>query len=63
MLGSIAVEKEIYAGETAQIGVGLYVGEVISLCESSDTSHYIFYSVKYFFLVHVDVNRKATNYF
>ena len=52
MLGGIAVEKEIYACETAQICVGLHVGEVISLGESSDTSHYIFNSIKYFFLVH-----------
>ena len=52
MLGSIAIEKEIYACETAQICVGLHVGEVISLGESSDTSHYIFNSIKYFFLVH-----------
>ena len=29
MLGSIAVEKEIYACETAQICVRLHVGEVV----------------------------------
>ncbi len=52
MLGSIAVEKEIYAGETAQICISLHVRELIPLGESSDTSHYIFNSVKYFFLVH-----------
>ena len=52
MLGSIAVEKEIYAGKTAQICVSLHIGEVKSLCESSNTRHYIFYSVKYLFLVH-----------
>ena len=52
MLGGIAVEKEIYACETAQICVGLHVGEVLSLGESSDTSYYIFNSIKYFFLVH-----------
>ena len=52
MLGSIAVEKEIYAGETAQICVGLHVGELIPLGESSDTSHYIFNFIKYFFLIH-----------
>ena len=52
MLGSIAVEKEIYACETAQICVCLRIGEVISLRESSNTCHYIFYSVKYFFFVH-----------
>ncbi len=52
MFGSIAIKKEIYACETAQICVGLHIGEVISLCESSDTCHYIFNSIKYFFLVH-----------
>lgn len=52
MLGSIAVEKEIYACETAQICVGLHVGELISLSESSDTSHYIFNSIRNLFLVH-----------
>ena len=52
MLGSIAVKKEIYTCETAQIGIGLHIGEVKSLCESSNTSYYIFYSVKYLFLVH-----------
>ena len=52
MLGSIAVEKEIYAGKTAQICVGLHIGEVKSLRESSNARHYIFYSVKYFFFVH-----------
>ena len=52
MLGSITVEKKIYACETAQICVGLHIGEIISLCESSNARHYIFYSVKYFFLVH-----------
>lgn len=52
MLSSIAVEKEIYACETAQICVGLHVGEVVSLCKSSDTSNYIFNSIKYLFLVH-----------
>ena len=52
MFGGIAIKKEIYAGETAQICVGLHVGEVKSLCESSDTCHHIFNSIKYFFLVH-----------
>ena len=52
MFGGIAVEKEIYACETAQICVGLHVGEVKSLCESSNARHYKFYSVKCFFLVH-----------
>ena len=52
MLGSIAVEKGINACETAQICVDLHVGEVISLDESSYTSHYIFNSIKYFFLIH-----------
>ena len=52
MLGSIAIKKEIYARKTAKICVGLHVGEVISLRESSNASHYIFYSIKYFFLVH-----------
>jgi len=53
MLGSMAIKKEIYACKTAKICVGLHVGEVISLRESSNTSHYIFYSIKYFFLVHI----------
>ena len=52
MFGRIAIKKEIYACETAQICVGLHIGELIPLGESSHTSHYIFYSVKYFFLVH-----------
>lgn len=52
MFGSIAVEKEIYACETAEICVCLHVGEVISLGESSDTSHYVFNSIIYLFLVH-----------
>ena len=52
MLGSIAIKEEIYACEMAQICVGLHVGEFISLSESSNTSNNIFYSVKYFFLVH-----------
>ena len=52
MLGRIAVEKEIYACKSAQICVGLHVGETMPLGEGADTSHYIFYSVKYFFLVH-----------
>lgn len=52
MLGSIAVKKEIYASETAQICVGLYVGELKTLGESSYTSNDIFNSIKYFFLVH-----------
>lgn len=52
VFSSIAVEKEIYACETAQICVGLHIGEIISLSESSDTSHYIFNPIKYFFLVH-----------
>lgn len=52
MLGGIAVEKEIYACETAQICVCLHIGELIPLGESSYTSHYIFNSIKYFFLVH-----------
>ena len=52
MLGGIAIKKEIYACETAQICVSLHVGEVKSLRESSNARHYIFYSVKYFFLVH-----------
>ena len=52
MFGGIAVKKEINAGETAQICVSLHIGEVKSLSESSNTCHYIFYSVKYFFLVH-----------
>ncbi len=52
MLGGIAVEKEINACETAQICVSLHVGEVKSLCESSNAGYHIFYSVKYFFLVH-----------
>lgn len=52
MLGNIAVEKEIYAGETAQICVSLHVGELKTLCESSDTSNNIFNSIKYFFLIH-----------
>ena len=51
MLGSIAIEKEIYARETTQICVGLHVGEVMSLRERSDTCHYIFYSVKYLYFV------------
>ena len=52
MFGRIAIKKEIYACETAQICVGLHIGELIPLGESSNTSHYIFYSIKYFFLVH-----------
>ena len=52
MLGGIAVEKEIYAGKPAQVCVGLHIGELIPLGESSNTSHYIFNSIKYFFLVH-----------
>lgn len=52
MLGSIAVKKEIYTGETAQICVSLHVGELIPLGESSDTSHNIFNFIKYFVLVH-----------
>ena len=52
MLGGIAVEKKIYTRETAQICVGLHIREVKSLRESSNARHYIFYSVKYFFLVH-----------
>ncbi len=52
MLCSIAVKKKIYACETAKICISLHVREVISLCESSHTCHHIFYSVKYFFLVH-----------
>ena len=51
MLGGIAVEKEIYACETTQICVCLHIGELIPLGESSYTSHYIFNSIKYFFLV------------
>ena len=39
MLGSIAVEKEIYACETAQICVGLHIGDLIPLGECSYTSH------------------------
>lgn len=52
MLGGIAVEKEVYACETAQICVCLHIGELIPLGESSYTSHYIFNSIKYFFLIH-----------
>lgn len=52
MFGSITVEKEIYACKTAQVCVSLHVGDVIPLCKSSDTSHYIFNSIKYFFLLH-----------
>lgn len=52
MLGSIAVKKEIYACETAQICVCLHVGELMPLGKSSDTCHNIFNSIKYFFLVH-----------
>ena len=52
MLRSIAIEKEIYTCETAQICVSLHVGELISLSESSDTCHYIFNFIKYFFLIH-----------
>ena len=52
MLGGIAVKKEIYACETAQVRVGLHIGEVKSLRESSYTRYYIFYPVKYFFLIH-----------
>lgn len=68
MLSSIAVEKEIYACETAQICVGLHVGELIPLCESSDTSHYIFNSIKNFFLIHsyallLTIKRKVANIF
>ncbi len=53
MLRSITVEKKIYACKTAQICVCLHVGEVVSLRESSNTRYYIFYSVKYLFLIHV----------
>lgn len=52
MLGSIAVEKKIYAFETAKICVGLHVRKVVSLGKSSDTCHHIFNSIKYLFLVH-----------
>ena len=52
MFGRIAIKKEIYACETALICVGLHIGELMPLGESSDTSHHIFNSVKYFFLVH-----------
>lgn len=52
MLGGIAVEEKINACEAAQISVGLHVGKVITLCESSDTCHNVFYPVKYFFLGH-----------
>ena len=52
MFGGIAVEKEIYACETAQICVCLHIGELIPLGESSYTSYHIFNSIKYFFLVH-----------
>lgn len=52
MLSGIAVEKEIYAGKPAQICIGLHVGKLMPLGESSDTSHHIFNSIKYFFLVH-----------
>ena len=52
MFSSIAIKKKIYACETAQICVGLHIGEVKSLRESSNARHYIFYSVKYFFFVH-----------
>ena len=52
MFGCIAVEKEVYACTTAQICVCLCIGEFVPQCESSDTRHNIFYSVKYFFLIH-----------
>ena len=52
MFGCIAVEKEVYACKTAQICVCLCIGEFVPRCESSDTRHNIFYSVKYFFLIH-----------
>ena len=52
MFGCIAIKKEIYARETAQICVCLHIGELMPLGESSDTSHHIFNSIKYFFLVH-----------
>ena len=52
MLGCIAVKKEIDARKTTKICVGLHVGDVITLCESPYTCHYIFDSIKYIFLVH-----------
>ena len=52
MFGGIAVEKEIYAGKTAQISVCLWVGKLKPLGECPDTRYHIFDSVKYFFLVH-----------
>ena len=74
MLGGITVKKKIYTCETAQICVGLHIREIESLCESSDTRHYIFYSIKYFFLIHdyallpyrlqyIDVKHKVTKSF
>lgn len=55
MLGSITVEKEIYACKSTQICIRLHIGEVILLCKSPYTRYYIFYAVKYFFLVHDNV--------
>lgn len=68
MFGSIAVEKEINACETAQICVCLHVRELIPLCESSDTSHNVFNSIKNYSLIHgyallLTIKRKVANFF
>lgn len=52
MLGCITVKKKIYAGETAQISVGLLIGELESLGKSADARHHILDPVKYFILFH-----------
>lgn len=40
MFGGIAIKKKIYAGKTAQISVGLWVGELKSLGKCPDTCHH-----------------------
>lgn len=55
MLGGVAVEKKINPRETAQICVGLRIGQLVFLSERSDTSHHILYSIKYFLLIHYSI--------
>lgn len=56
MFRGVAVKKKINARETEQIGISLRIRELVPLSKSSDTCHYILYSVKYFILVHANIS-------